>query len=54
MQTIETCPLCRGCGANRRAIGIYKPGHTNPRDRCVACRGSGGIETRVDLDCGTK
>jgi DnaJ-class molecular chaperone len=46
MRTIDTCPLCRGRGTNRRAAGRYRPDRTNLRDRCVACRGAGGIDLR--------
>jgi hypothetical protein len=46
MQTIETCPLCLGRGTRRRSAGIYRPGHTHPRDQCAAYHGSGGIERR--------
>jgi hypothetical protein len=46
MQTIQTCPLCDGRGTSRRATGIYRPRRTKLRDRCLACRGTGGIALR--------
>ena len=46
MLTIETCPLCRGRGTNRRAAARYRPSRSNRRDRCPACRGDGCIALR--------